>query len=104
MSEVMHQDIPVGYTQFPRLSPKERDVSDVAAISWDTDGVCIPLDALVLSWATLLWSFTGEEYPTFILDGKLVQADLSSWSFKPIKPEDLLQDGGGCSGIFTNSV
>lgn len=100
----MQKDIPVGYTQFPSLSPEERGVSDPVTISWDTDGTCIPLDILVLSWAVLLRSLTGEDYPTFILDGQPVQADLSTWSFKPIEQEVLLQDAGGCSGIFTNSV
>lgn len=98
----MDQD--VGYTQFPDLNPEERDVSEVTTIPWGTDGTGIPLDTLTLSWAALLRSFTGEEYPTFILDGVPVQADLTERSFNPIRPEVLMQEGGGYCGIFTNGV
>ncbi|KAK2762740.1 NRPS [Arachnomyces sp. PD_36] len=104
MSEAMDRGIQVGYTRFPNLSPEEHDVYQVTTISWGTNGERISLEALVISWAALLCSFTGEEHPTFILDGEPFQADLLSWSFEPISPDALLQDGGGYCGVFTNSI
>lgn len=100
----MDRDIQVGYTRFPNLSPKESDVCEPTTIPWGTDGSCISLEILVLSWAALLHSFTREEHPTFILDGDPVQADLSSWSFKPIGTDTLFQDEGRYCGVYTKAV
>lgn len=50
------------------------------SVHWQLDDHThtLPVDVLVLSWAALLYSFTGDECPVFALNGNPVKVDLAS--------------------------
>lgn len=69
------------FTHFPSLhdtiNPGEKNA--VLSAAWPSN---LPRDLLILSWALLLRSYTGDAAPVFSLEGKAIQVDLKlgSWA------------------------
>ena len=58
--------------------------SQDASVQWQLGEHALPTDALVLAWADLLSSFTGDECPVFVLNGNPVKVDLTARTFRTI--------------------
>lgn len=73
------------YTSFPQFhSCGEDPISSGTTVEWELPGDSISKEVLALSWANLLRSFTGVEYPVFSLDKRPVRADLSAGTIHEI--------------------
>lgn len=73
------------YTQLLPFITGHDDHSQTVSAPWQLDGQSPPADVLILSWATLLYAFTGDESPVFSVDGKPVKADLASRSVESVE-------------------
>ncbi|KAL1967788.1 hypothetical protein VTN77DRAFT_2477 [Rasamsonia byssochlamydoides] len=92
------------FTPFPDIYPKAGQNLSRSETEWRLDGPAIPLEVLVLSWASLLSSFTGEEYPVFALNGEPVKADLYTKSFQPSRLDSTAQEVEGYTAIVTDNL
>lgn len=65
------------YTQLLPFITGLDGLSQKVSAPWHLNSQSLPADVLVLSWADLLYAFTGDESPVFALNGNPVKADLS---------------------------
>lgn len=66
------------YTQLLPFISHHDGLAEQVSVQWQLDVPSIPVEILALSWADLLYSFTGAENPVFTLNGAPVKVDLSS--------------------------
>ena len=92
------------YTKFPDLwSPfNEEDPSD-ASYLWDAD-FNVPEEVLILSWASLLQSYTGSEEPVFAVATNDVKVDLLNQTISRVKAAPSVPGGCEWTGIFLQKV
>lgn len=75
-------------TQFPSIYPTAGDETEVA---WDCNLVnqSISFETFVLSWAALLYAYTGDEQPVFVLNQRTVRANIIQRHFEPVSLEQI---------------
>lgn len=88
------------YTQLLPFISGCGDLSQQVSVQWQLDEHAVPVDVLVLSWAALLYSFTGDGCPVFALNGNPVKADLSSRTFRPISLDVDSDVSGRCTAVY----
>ncbi|PGH14806.1 hypothetical protein AJ79_02822 [Helicocarpus griseus UAMH5409] len=89
------------YTSFPDLDYGQDEVPSSITIDWKVDDCHLSVNALVLSWASLLKSITGNESPIFSLDGQPIKADPSAGNFRTVDLDESMQGQRAYTGIFT---
>ena len=89
------------YTQLLPFIAGCGDTSQRASVQWQLDGYALPTDVLALAWADLLYSFTGDECPVFVLDGDPVKADVFSRTFRSISSDLSPHGSDRCTALFT---
>lgn len=76
-------------TQFPNIYPTTGDDSTETEVTWSytIEAQNISFETLVLSWATLLHAYTGDEQPVFVLNQRTIRANIGQRNFAPISLE-----------------
>lgn len=92
------------YTKFPDLSSssKEESPSDIS-YSWNVD-LNISEKVLILSWASLLSSYTGNEKPIFVATTNDVEVDLLKQTISKVKTASSTSGSCEWTGIFFHRV
>lgn len=91
-------------TQFPDLSPQSQLNPHAEGVTWEHEVKPLPLEILVLSWATLVHSFTGDPNPVFYVDNEAIKVDLTRWTFGKTKVETLDHGVDRSTGIDVHDV
>ncbi|KAH8695924.1 nonribosomal siderophore peptide synthase SidC [Talaromyces proteolyticus] len=70
-------------TVFPDIYPSDNTLE--TEVPWSlADAIPVSVETLVLSWASLLHAYTGEEQPVFTLDQSPVKVDLAQAHFDTV--------------------
>jgi hypothetical protein len=92
------------YTKFPDLSsPYDGGNSSGTSYSWDAD-FDVPEEVLVLSWASLLQSYTGSEEPVFRVATNAVQVNLLKRTISRIEAASPVPSGCEWTGVLAQKV
>ncbi|ODH26883.1 hypothetical protein ACO22_04378 [Paracoccidioides brasiliensis] len=89
------------YTSFPDLNYGQEELPSSSSVDWKVDICQLTVNTLILSWASLLKSFTGHENPVFCFNGQAIKADLAAKDFRAIDLEGNIQGQWTFTGIFT---
>ena len=91
------------YTNFPNLygTIKSKHTQATLQLDWF---VSPPQEILILSWATLLQSYTSTTEPVFLFEGKAIQVNLPVSSWTEVEVEDASAQDGHHTAITLNKV
>ncbi|KAK2788223.1 NRPS [Onygenales sp. PD_12] len=89
------------YTSFPDLEYGQDKVPSYITTAWSVEGCQLPVETLVISWAFLLKSITGQENPIFCLNGQPINVNLDTGDSKAVQLDESVQGQGTYTGIFT---
>lgn len=93
------------YTRFPGLNYGREAVPEYATVAWSCTDSRLTIHSLVLSWATVLRSLTGEEKPVFDVDNEpIITADGHTGTFRKARVNESHQISLVFTGIFTQEV
>jgi hypothetical protein len=96
-------DPQAGYTKFPNLYDVVSCDQQRGALNtvWPLD---LPNELLILSWATLLQSYTDTADPVFLFDGQAIQVDVALGSWTEVQFEDTIEHERRHTSLALHSV
>ena len=93
------------YTDFPNLyntvHGQHRHAQRTLQSDWP---VALPQELLILSWATLLQSYTGITEPVLDLEGKSIQVNVPFGSWTEVEVDNANRGAGHHTSITLNQV
>jgi hypothetical protein len=91
------------YTRFLELNFGEELHAGIAKVSWTCHDSKLTINDLILSWAAVLGSLTGEGNPVFSVDDEPIRVTLAAGTFRKARLDETLRDQG-FTGIYTQDV
>ena len=100
----MDHDTNDRYTQFPDLKYGVEPVPKTATVPWTWVASDPNINTLILSWAAVLGSLTGEDTPVFSVDNEPISASRAAGGYRKAILDKSCRECAGFTGIFTNEV
>lgn len=99
----MDQKARYRYTNFPNLYDTVKSKYGQATLQADWP-ISLPQEILILSWATLLQSYTSITEPVFSFEGRAVQVNAPLGPWNEVEVEDLNDQDGHHTSIALEKV
>lgn len=93
-------------TPFPDLRAtvaQPQTLSTSLEYSWD-GGLRLPTEVILLAWADLLHSYTGDPAPIFSLEGEAIKFDIATHNHSNVDVQRPSPSNGRGTGVFLGSV